>query len=232
MALVALPSMLAGAEMFETLSEPACAAAAQAGQVRPVVAGRVIFSQGDPGSGCHVLLDGRVKIVQSRPDGVQAIIRFVGPGEMFGTVAAMMGRPYPADAVAVTDGLEIVWTAGAMRRLMHAYPEIALGSMAAAGQRLMELQGRIGQLSGERVEQRLAHALIELLEKAGKPVVQGVDIDFPITRQDLAELTGSTLHTVSRTLAAWEDAQIVESARRHITVRRPEMLRTIAASER
>ena len=67
---------------------------------------------------CHTLLEGRVKILQSRPDGGQSVIRFIGPGEMFGTVAALMDRPFPADAVAVVDSTEIYWTVAAMRRLM------------------------------------------------------------------------------------------------------------------
>jgi CRP-like cAMP-binding protein len=169
--------------------------------------------------------------LQSRPDGGQSVIRFIGPGEMFGTVAALMDRPFPADAVAVVDSTEIYWTVTAMRRLMTEIPEIALRSTASAGTRLFELQSRVGELSGERVEQRIARALVRLVQQAGRQTPEGVEIDFPISRQELAEMTGSTLHTVSRTLSAWDDAHITHSSRRHIVVVKPRALLAMAEGE-
>ena len=74
-------------------------------------------------------------------------------------------------------------------------------------------------LSTERVEQRIAKAILRLARQAGRQVAGGVEIDFPITRQDLAEMTGSTLHTVSRTLAGWDQAGVTASRRRGVTVR-------------
>lgn len=231
MPVVADPSILIGADMFGQLDEAGRNAVLQAGTLRQLPAGRLVFSQGDPGVTCHTLLEGRVKILQSRPDGGQSVIRFIGPGEMFGTVAALMDRPFPADAVAVVDSTEIYWTVAAMRRLMTDIPEIALRSTASAGTRLFELQNRVGELSGERVEQRIARALVRLIQQAGRQTPEGVEIDFPISRQELAEMTGSTLHTVSRTLAAWDDAHITASSRRHIVVVKPRALLAMAEGE-
>ena len=190
-----------------------------AGAVRPLTAGERIFAQGDAGITCHSLLEGRVKIVQTLLDGSQSVLRFIGPGEMYGTVAALMGQPFPADALAVTDGLEVRWTVPVFRELMRRHPEIGLRSTASAGSRLFDLQSRVSELTSERVEQRIARALLRLARQAGRPVDGGIEIDFPITRQDLAEMTGSTLHTVSRTLAAWDSAGLTGSARRRIVVR-------------
>src|SRR5690606_30561978 len=120
----------------------------------------------------------------ARADGGQSVLRFIGPGEMYGTVAALMNQPFPADAVAVIDSVEIWWTLPTLRQLIRSYPEIGLRSTAAAGQRLMDLQGRIGELTGERVEQRIARTLLRLMRKAGRQTGDGVEIDFPITRQD------------------------------------------------
>ncbi|WP_354297894.1 Crp/Fnr family transcriptional regulator [Phenylobacterium koreense] len=198
------------------------------GVVRRLPQGKRIFAQGDPGITCHSLLEGRVKIVQTRPDGAQSVIRFIGPGEMYGTVAALMDMPFPADSVAVLDSLEIYWPVKVMRELMTRFPQVAIRSAASAGHRLFELQNRVGELSGERVEQRIAHALVRLVRQAGRRTDEGIEIDFPITRQELAEMAGSTLHTVSRTLASWDDRGITASSRRHIVVRKLHVLLDMA----
>lgn len=222
------PQMLRGADMFGHLDDAAKTDVLAAGTLRPLTAGRVVFSQGDAGVTCHTLLEGRVKIVQARPDGSQSVIRFIGPGEMYGTVAALMGKPFPADAIAVVDSLEIYWTVAAMRQLMARYPEIAMGSAASAGHRLFELQDRVGEMAGEKVEQRIARTLMRLVQQAGRKTSDGIEIDFPITRQELAEMAGSTLHTVSRTLAAWDERGVTGSARRRIVVRKLDVLAGLA----
>jgi CRP-like cAMP-binding protein len=80
----------------------------------------------------------------------------------------------------------------------------------------------------ERVERRIAHALLRLVRQAGRRVEAGVEIDFPLSRQDVAEMTGTTLHTVSRTLSAWESQGIVESGRQQVVIRKPHALVAIA----
>jgi len=222
------PEILRGSDMFAGLSAEALEDVVASGSVRRLAAGTRIFAQGDPGVSGHSLLEGRVKIVQTRADGGQSVLRFIGPGEMYGTVAALMNQPFPADAVAVVESVEIWWSLPTLRQLMRRHPEIGLRSTAAAGQRLMDLQGRIGELTGERVEQRIARALLRLMQKAGRKTEAGVEIDFPITRQDLAEMTGSTLHTVSRTLAALDQRGVTGSARRRIVVRDPRALEHLA----
>ncbi|WP_343699058.1 Crp/Fnr family transcriptional regulator [Caulobacter sp.] len=222
------PDALRGADMFGNLNEAARADALAAGKVRTLPPGKVVFSQGDPGTSCHTLLDGRIKIVQTRPDGSQSVIRFIGPGEMYGTVAALMGKAFPADAVTVVESLEVYWTVAAMRELMARYPEIAMGSAASAGHRLFEMQDRVGEMAVEKVEQRIAHTLLRLVQQAGRRTERGIEIDFPITRQELSEMAGSTLHTVSRTLASWDERGVTGSARKRIIVRDMDALTALA----
>lgn len=228
MPIALVPSLLDGADMFDGLDPQGRMAVLEAGSVRPLARGRTVFAQGDPGATCHTLLEGRVKIVQTRPDGAQSVIRFIGPGEMFGTVAALMDKPFPADAIAVLDSVEIYWPVAAMRQLMSRFPHVAMQSTSTAGTRLFELQNRVGELSGEKVEQRIARAVVRLVRQAGRRTADGVEIDFPITRQELAEMAGSTLHTVSRTLAAWDEREITRSARRHIVVTKLHVLLDLA----
>ena len=92
----------------------------------------------------------------------------------------------------------------------------------------MEMQGRMGEMTGDRVEQRLARALLRLARQAGRPTRDGVEFDFPITRQELAEMAGSTLHTVSRTLAAWDQQGVTGSGRRRLTIRDSRALAALA----
>jgi CRP-like cAMP-binding protein len=83
-------------------------------------------------------------------------------------------------------------------------------------------------MSTQHVERRVAHALLRLAKQAGRKVEHGVEIDFPISRQDIAEMTGTTLHTVSRTLSAWEQRGLIESGRQRIVLRDPHKLFELA----
>lgn len=228
MTLTADPSILRSSELFADLADADLRRVLDAGSVRRVPKGQRAFSQGDAGITCHNLLHGRIKIIKTRPDGGQSVLRFIGPGEMYGTVAAMMGQPFPADALAIVDSVEVVWTTPAFRALIERFPAIGVRSTACAGFRLMELQARIGELSADRVERRIARTLSRLARQAGRRAPEGIVIDFPITRQDLAEMSGSTLHTVSRTLSAWDQQGITESTRRHIVVKKPHALVALA----
>jgi len=84
------------------------------------------------------------------------------------------------------------------------------------------------EMATQQVEQRIANALLRLINQTGRKVAAGIEIDFPITRQDLSEMTGSTLHTVSRTLSAWEKQGMVASGRKRITVCEPHQLVLLA----
>jgi CRP-like cAMP-binding protein len=222
------PSVLRGSELFVGLSDDALAEVLARGQTRRLPKGAHAFVQGDPGATCHTLLHGRVKLSQTRADGAHSFLRYVAPGETYGTVVSLMGMAYPWDAHAVVDSVEAIWTAEAMRELMRRFPEIAIRCAAAAGTWVLDLQARLNEISVERVEQRIARAVARLARQAGRRTPAGVEIDFPITRQELAEMTGSTLHTVSRTLAAWDAKGVTESSRRHLVVRQPHALIAMA----
>jgi len=218
--------------MFGGLDEDALQDVLAAGQVRALAKGSVIFTQGDPGTTCHLLLSGRVKIQQSGADGQQVVVRFIGPEEMYGTLAMFLKSGYPGDAVAVTDGVELLWQAEAMRTLMLRHPQIALNTLTMLGNRLEGLQARVRELSTQRVELRLAHAVLRLAEdQAGPDSGNCVTVDFPLTRQDLAEMTGTTLHTVSRILSAWETRGIVAGGtRQKLVIRDLRALAGLAAA--
>lgn len=222
------PAVLNGMRLFAGLEAGERAEVIRHAQTRRVAKGTTVFKQGDPAETCHALIDGQIKMVQTGADGQQVVVRFIGPGETYGTVAVFSGTAFPVDAVAMADGVEIVWSRAAMTDLMLHFPRIALNALGIVGTRLQEVQNRLREVATERVERRVAHALLRLVRQAGRRVEGGVEIAFPLTRQDVAEMTGTTLHTVSRILSAWEAQGLVESSRQQVMIRRPHQLVAIA----
>jgi CRP-like cAMP-binding protein len=96
------------------------------------------------------------------------------------------------------------------------------------GTRLNDTHSRVVEMATEQVEQRVAHALLRLVKQTGKTTDEGILIDFPISRQDIAEMTGTTLHTVSRLLTSWEDQGLVKSGRQKVTIVEPHRLFLLA----
>jgi CRP-like cAMP-binding protein len=121
------------------------------------------------------------------------------------------------------------WSRPVIRRLMDRYPGIVQNSLVLLHDRYQELQTRIRELSTETVERRIANALLRLTQHAGRRTAVGIEIVFPLSRQDMAEMTGTTLHTVSRTVSLWETDGIVEGGRRRMVVRDPQRLAQVIA---
>jgi CRP-like cAMP-binding protein len=187
-----------------------------------------VFDQGEEAHAFFVLLHGHLRVEKTTPQGQQIVIRYVSAGELFGVAQAMALKNYPATAVAVVDSVALSWPAAAWPRLTAKFPSLAAGALQTVGSRLQDTQARVVEMSSEQVEQRVAHALLRLAKQAGRKVEQGVEIDFPISRQDVAEMTGTTLHTVSRILSAWEQQGLVEGGRQRIVLRDPHRLFCLA----
>src|SRR5215475_5466489 len=158
----AIAVQLGGMDLFEGLAGAALVEVAAAGRVKALTKGTVLFAQGALADRCHALIAGRVRIAQSGVEGGQLVVRFVGPGETFGTVALFTDRRYPAEASAVVDSLEISWPEATLLELIHRYPPIALNLVRIVGGRLREVQERLREVATERAEQRIAHALLRL----------------------------------------------------------------------
>ncbi|UEM02430.1 Crp/Fnr family transcriptional regulator [Skermanella rosea] len=221
-------SVLKGADLFRGIDPTALDAIFQAGQIRRVPKRTRIFSQGAPSKACHLLIAGRTKIVQTGPDGEQVLIHFVGPGEMYGIAALFLGAGHPADAFAITECMDLRWSAETMTGLMMRYPCIALNAINIIANRYHEAQHRLREMAHQPVERRIAHAVLRLVRNAGRRVGHHVEIEIPLLRQDVAELTGTSMFTVSRVLKDWEARGIVDASRRRIVVRQLQALTAIA----
>ena len=190
--------------------------------------GMNVFQQDEEAHSFFVLLHGHLRVYKLTPDGQQVVVRFVSPGEVFGVAMAIGRKSYPATAAAVVDSIALVWPSSTWPRLIANHPSLAINTLQTVGSRLQDAHTRVVEMSTEQVERRIAHTLLRLAQQSGRKVEAGVQIDFPISRQDVAEMTGATLHTVSRVLSAWEDKGLVEGGRQKITLRDPHRLFVLA----
>ena len=187
------------------------------------------FLQGDPATHAYVLVEGRVKMIQITPNGQQITMRIMTPGQTYGGIALLNPRAgYPATAQAVENSTALAWDTDHLRALVEKEPSISLNVMSLMHGYISELQERQKALVTDRVEQRIARNLLKLAAQSGKKIEEGVLIDLPITRQDIAEMSGTTLYTVSRTLNEWERDGLLEIGRERVVIREPHSLVSIA----
>jgi CRP/FNR family transcriptional regulator, nitrogen oxide reductase regulator len=189
---------------------------------------RNVFAEGEDAHSFFVLLHGHVRASKTTPAGEQVVVRYVAPGETFGVAPAIGLKRYPATATAVDDSVALAWPSATWPRLVSRFPALATNTLQTIGSRLQETHTRVVEMSTQQVEQRVAHALLRLAKQAGHKVEHGVEIGFPISRQDIAQMTGTTLHTVSRILSGWEQRGLIESGRQRIVVREPHKLLVLA----
>ena len=211
-------SLIKNLDLFKSLPDADLDAVLQTAQVYRLNAGDAAFRQGEVADRFFVLLHGHLKVVQITPDGEQVVVRYVSPGDVFGIARAMRRPNYPASTIAVQESLALSWPSTEWDQFTATNPHFASNALQTVGQRLQDAHSRIQELSTEEVEQRVARAILRLVDQSGQQTPEGIVIDFPITRQDIAEMTGTTLHTVSRLMSAWEKRGLVTSGRKRIVV--------------
>jgi CRP/FNR family transcriptional regulator, nitrogen oxide reductase regulator len=197
-------------------------------RVKQVGSGRFFYSEGDDADEFFVLTRGRVKLTQLTSEGHRIVLRLISPGDQFGGVGALGDRSYPVSAQTVELSEALAWTSAAMRQVLETEPAVTLNAVHIVASRLHDLQCRYRQLMTERVERRVARALLRLVRVAGRDVEGGTEIDFPVSRQDIAEMTGTTLYTVSRLLRSWQERGILAGGRQRIVLSKPDALMAIA----
>jgi CRP-like cAMP-binding protein len=178
-----------------------------------------VFEQGGEAHSVFLLLHGHVRAEKTTPDGKQIVMRYISAGEIFGVAQAIGLSQYPATAVAAVDSVSLAWPSAAWPRLVAQHPALAVNTLQTVGERLQDAHTRVIEMTTQEVERRIANALLRLAKQAGRNVEAGIEIDFPISREDLAAMTGTTLHTVSRILSAWEQQGMIQSGRQRIILR-------------
>ncbi|OQA43416.1 MAG: Global nitrogen regulator [Chloroflexi bacterium ADurb.Bin325] len=219
---------LGAAALFKGLGEAEWRAVVAAADRRRARAGAFFYHQGDAAAHYYMLLQGRARLIQVTPEGNQVILHLLSPGEAFGVAAAVLGGEFPASAEVIEDAEALVWGGAAMQRLMVEHPLLAINALRLVADRLHEIQNRYRELATERVARRIARTVLRLARQVGRRTAEGILIDLSLSRQDLAEMTGTTLYTVSRTLTAWEQAGLVDAGRERLLIRKVHSLVMIA----
>jgi CRP-like cAMP-binding protein len=181
--------------------------------------GEMLFSEGEPCNGIHIIARGRVRIFKTSINGREQVLAVDGPGESIAELPVFDGGPYPASAVAVED-TEIAFIS---RRDFRAYclehPEVALKVLAVVGARLRRLVGIIEELSFTTIRQRLVSTLLRLAENEGKKTARGIEFLLPASHQELANQLGTVRELVSRNLMRLQAEGLLDVEARQIVVK-------------
>ncbi|WP_433850696.1 Crp/Fnr family transcriptional regulator [Brucella pseudogrignonensis] len=187
----------------------------------------IIFNQGSEKKYFFVLIFGRLKIMRVAPDGQQVITNIVDPGEVFGFTFSKRDY-YSGTSSAVIDSIVLQWPTDVISSFFILNPKIAYNAMKMMERQLQTAHERIQEISTQGVEQRVARTVLRLIEVATSIESHCLEINFPVSRQDIAELAGTTLHTVSRILSKWRACGWIESGRQSLKVLDINSIRMIA----
>jgi CRP-like cAMP-binding protein len=193
--------------------------------VRTVEENEFFFFQGDAAQYLYILTSGQVKLMQSNPNGQQVNLRTIHPWQMFGALGAVRKEAtYPATAQAMEDSSALAIESRFLHKMLESSPHISFDLMTLMTSYLVEMQERYRELATERVEQRVANALIRLAGQTGIRSEKEAAIVLSFSRQDVAEMTGTTLYTVSRLFSEWERQGIIQTGREKIKILKPHEL--------
>ncbi len=213
------PHLLRRQPAFAALSAAERRVLAAAASFRLLEAGEVAFRQGEPANELRLVLSGRIKLMQTSWTDDPVILRIAHPGELLELGRSMRPGRHDATAGALCGASLAVWPMQAWHGLLREMPAIMTGLAQLLAQELSEAQGRLVEIASLDVPRRIAHAVLRLVDQAGREEAAGTRIDFPLSRQDLAALTGTTLHNVSRILTGWERRGVIAGGRRTLLVR-------------
>jgi CRP-like cAMP-binding protein len=211
---------------FRTLPAPDRERLAAATRQRRFDRGATVFVQGQPADHVWAVNEGLVHIVKYGPGGRELVAEVIPPGELFGAVVALENRPYPATAVAAEPS--VVWSVSSAlaRELCQKYPALRAAILEQVTARLRGAHERLQSVALEPVEQRFARLLLTLADKVGRQR-DGLCV-VSATRQECADMIGTTVETAIRVTSKWQRAGVVRTARNEITLADPAALRAIA----
>ncbi len=190
--------------------------------------GAFVFNEGDPSDMMYTVVTGRVKVFKVTPRGTDVILEIFGPGDPVGAVAVYESRPYPASAVALEPTTCMMVPRRDFFSLLESYPTMVRGLLVGLTHRIVELTNRIMELSGGRIEARLARFFLKLAADMGQLRAGGIFIGMPLSRQELADMTGTTIETCIRIMSRWSKQDIVRTEKDGFTIVSRETLESIS----
>ena len=198
-------------------------------ELRAYAKGDTLFEEGQPALFIHFLFAGRVKIVKAAPDR-DLILEILGPGEPIGAVAVFEQRPFPASAIALEPSGSVSIPEREFFQLVERRPEITRRLLAGLTLRLMALNRRLADMTGS-VEYRAARLFVTLNERLGQERPDGAFVPLRLSRQEIADLVGTTIESAIRVMSRWQKDGLVETERDGFLIRRLEALRGLAPSD-
>ncbi len=201
--------LLARAPIFRRLSAEDRERIARVARVARYSRGDTLFSEGDPAESLYVVTQGQVKISKGTPAGHELILEIFGVGDPLGAVAVYEGRPFPATASAIEDTTCVLIPRQQFFALLESHPSLVRGLLLGLTTRLVELTNRLADLTRTRVENRLARLFLKMAEQSGREHSSGVLIPTVLSRQELADLTGTTIETAIRVMSRWQKQGLV-----------------------
>lgn len=224
-----IEAVLSVTPVFRKLAPQDLRTIAQAAAVRRYEKGQVIFEQASAADAFYTIASGRVKIFRMLPTGKDLILEIFGPGDPLGAIAAYDGRPFPASAVALEDTICVVIPRPVFFTLLEQHPSLVRGLMLGMTVRLVELTNRLAQMSGTRIEPRFARLFLKLAAEMGRKERGGTFIPLALSRQELADVTGTTIETSIRIMSRWNKEDVVRTEKDGFIVIAREVLETAAA---
>src|SRR5215211_876466 len=222
------PKKLRQVSVFQNATDDDLKLISQHSIERSIEEGEFFFFQGDPAIYFYVLISGRAKLLQTNPAGQQVNLRTISEWQMFGALGAVReASTYPATAQALQQSTALAVKSDYLRELMQTRPYLSVDLMKLMSGYIQEMQERYRELATEKVERRIARVLLRLTAQMGVKTKDG-SIELTFTRQELAEMSGTTLYTVSRVLSEWERQGLVEAGRERVVIRNPHGVVSIA----
>jgi CRP-like cAMP-binding protein len=192
--------------------------------------GALLFSEGDDSDFLYTVASGRVKVFKTTTRGTDVILELFGPGDPVGAVAVYESRPYPATAVALEPTICMLVPRQAFFALLEGHPTLVRGLLVGLTHRLVELTNRLTELSGGRIEARLARFFLKLASDIGQKRPEGTFIGIVLSRQELADMIGTTIETAIRIMSRWGKDDIVRTEKDGFLVVKSDALETLALS--
>jgi CRP/FNR family transcriptional regulator len=225
-----LDEILRKTTIFRRLSPDDRQRLAAVSQVREFDRGVTLFSEGDASDALYTVVTGRVKVSKSTVRGTDVILEIFGPGDPVGAVAVYESRVYPATATTIEPTTCLLIPRQAFFSLLEGHPTMVRGLLVGLTHRLVELTTRLAELSGGRVEARLARFLLKLTDDMGQRVPEGVFIPLALSRQEIADMIGTTIETSIRIMSRWGKENVVRTDKNGFTVLDRAALESVAMS--
>ena len=208
--------------LFSGMTERECMEISSCGRIRTFAREETLFSQGDPNRNLTMLLTGSVKLTQISSEGSEVLLWMSGAGDAVSLGSESGSCRQTCSAHAVEQCRAMVWEYSRLQSLLDQYPQIRNNINNILSSRLSELEERFREVATERAAKRLALALLRLLKHVGKPAKNGIQVS--LSREELAQMTGTTLFTISRTLSKWAGQGFVVPRREAVVITDPTML--------